>query len=166
MRHPSSRGAISRTIVSTSGSSGTLDLPPGDIAAPGLALERNPLGGAATRASRVGYGRPEASHAEHASPGRAQPALVVAVGAGVKEDHILPQFCRVRKSDRDAFLGVLGITPRRQYGRDGGALDRQNLLGRQQTPLSLGNRDQVLGETWEHRRQQRLRLRIAETRIK
>src|SRR5207244_7301520 len=34
-RNPSSRGASSRTIVSTSGSSGTLlpDLPPGDVAA-------------------------------------------------------------------------------------------------------------------------------------
>src|SRR2546426_5772417 len=43
MRNPSSRGASSRTIVSTSGSSGTLDLAPGDIAPPGFALEGNPL---------------------------------------------------------------------------------------------------------------------------
>src|SRR5947207_13382265 len=133
MRHPSSRGGISRTIVSTSGSSGTLGLPPGDIAAPGLALERNPLGGAATRASRVGYGRPEARHAEHASPGRAQPALVVAVRAGVKDDHILPEFCRVRESHRDAFLWVLGLTPPRQHARDRVPPHRHTLLGRQRT---------------------------------
>src|SRR6266498_3077070 len=88
MRHPSSRGAISRTIVSTSGSSGTLDLAPGDVAPPGLALERNPLGPAAARLRGERHGVAKAGHTQHTAARGPQFALVVAVGAGVKDDHV------------------------------------------------------------------------------
>src|SRR5580765_2146263 len=86
MRHPSSRGAISRTIVSTSGSSGTVDLAPGDVAPPGLALERNPLGAAAARLRRVRHGIAQTGYTQHAAARGPQFALVIAVGAGVKDD--------------------------------------------------------------------------------
>src|SRR2546425_3862363 len=84
MRHPSRRGAISRTIVSTSGSSGTLDLTPGDIAAPGHALEGDALGGATARLRGDRHGRTETGHAQHAAAGGPQFPLAVAVGARVK----------------------------------------------------------------------------------
>src|SRR5215472_2937519 len=72
IRQPSRRGAISRTIVSTSGSSGTLDLTPGDVAPPRLAFERNLVGGAATRARGDRHGRPQTGNAQHAASGRSQ----------------------------------------------------------------------------------------------
>src|SRR5690349_9230287 len=86
MRHPSSRGAMPRTIVSTSGSSGTLDLAPGDVAPPGLALERNPLGAAAARLRRARHGVAKTGHTQHAAARGPQSALVVAVGPGVKNN--------------------------------------------------------------------------------
>src|SRR6058998_3178964 len=78
MRHPSSRGAISRTIVSTSGSSGTLDLPPGDVAPPGLAFERNPLGCGATGLRGERHACPQAGDAQDATAIGAQSPLVIA----------------------------------------------------------------------------------------
>src|SRR6266849_5890240 len=95
MRHPSRRGAISRTIVSTSGSSGTLDLTPGDVASPGLALERNTLGAGPTGLRGEGHRRAETGDAQNAPPIRAQPPLIVAQRAGVKDDHILAQLVGV-----------------------------------------------------------------------
>src|SRR2546426_6171867 len=91
MRYPSSRGASSRTIVSTSGSSGTLDLAPGDIAPPGLAFERNPLGAGTTGLRGDRHRRAETGDAQDAPPIGAQPPLIVAECAGVKDDHILAQ---------------------------------------------------------------------------
>src|SRR5436189_3432215 len=89
MRHPSSRGAISRTIVSTSGSSGTLNLTPGDVAAPGHALEGDALGGATACLRGDSHGRTETGHVQHAAAGRPQSPLVVAVRARVKDDDIV-----------------------------------------------------------------------------
>src|SRR5258706_14548790 len=81
IRDPSRRGAISRTIVSTSGSSGTLDLPPGDVAPPGLALERNPLGPAAARLRGERHGVAKAGHTQQTAAPGPQLALLVAVCA-------------------------------------------------------------------------------------
>src|SRR5882762_7231866 len=91
MRHPSRRGAISRTIVSTSGSSGTLDLAPGDVAPPGLALEGDALHCAAARLRGERHGGAETGHAQHAATGGTQPSLIVAVRARVKNDHVVAE---------------------------------------------------------------------------
>src|SRR6266576_1575075 len=107
MRHPSKRGAISRTIVSTSGSSGTLDLAPGDVTPPGLALERNLLGPAAARLRRERHGLAKAGHTQHAAARGPQSALVVAVGAGVKDDHVVTEVRRVGKPDRDSLFRIV-----------------------------------------------------------
>src|SRR5207302_7612398 len=123
MRHPSRRGAISRTIVSTSGSSGTLDLAPGDVAPPGLALEGDALGCAAARLGGERHGGAETSHTQHAAAGGTQSFFVVAVGAGVKDDHGVSEVRGVRKRDRRAFFGIVGIPARRQDRGDCGPLD-------------------------------------------
>src|SRR3989475_12828733 len=86
LRHPSRRGAISRTIVSTSGSSGTLDLAPGDVAPPGLAFERNPLGAGTTGLRGDRHRRAETGDAQDAPPIGAQPPLNVAGCGGVRND--------------------------------------------------------------------------------
>src|SRR5467141_2817652 len=109
MRHPSRRGAISRTIVSTSGSSGTLDLAPGDVAPPGLAFERNPLGAGPTDLRGERHGRAETGDAQDAPPIGAQPPLIVAECAGVKYDHVVPQLCCIREPDGRACLRIVGI---------------------------------------------------------
>src|SRR6266446_8307813 len=109
MRHPSSRGAISRTIVSTSGSSGTppppppADLAPGDIAPPRLALKRDAFGDGPARLRGDRHGGAKTGHTEHAATGCPQSSLVVPVRAGVKDDHVVPEVGRVGKPDRGAF---------------------------------------------------------------
>src|SRR2546425_6650403 len=117
MRHPSRRGAISRTIVSTSGSSGTLDLPPRDIAPPGLAFERNPLGGGTTGPRGEHHRGAETRDAQDAPPIGAQPPLIVTEGAGVKDDHVLAQLRCVREPYGDALFRIVGIAAGGQHGR-------------------------------------------------
>src|SRR6266446_1093952 len=146
MRHPSSPGAMSRTIVSTSGSSGTLDLAPGDVTPPGLALERDPLGPAAARLRRERHGLAQAGHTQHAATRGAQSALVVAVGAGVKHDHVVTEVRRLRQPDRDSLFRIVGIPARGQDGGDRGPLDRQHLLRRDGIPAPLRDRREMLAE--------------------
>src|SRR6266699_715825 len=141
-REPSRRGAISRTIVSTSGSSGTLDLAP-----PGLALEGNSLGPAATRLRRERHGVAKAGHTQHAAARGPQSALVVAVGAGVKDDHVVTELRRVGKPDRHALFRIVGIAARRQDGGDRGPLDRQHLLRRDGIPAPLRDGREMLAES-------------------
>src|SRR5882762_4443294 len=93
-REPSRRGAISRTIVSTSGSSGTLDLPPGDVAPPRLALEGNALGPVTARLRGDRYCGSEPGYTQHPAAGGTQFPLVVPVGAGVKHDHAVAEVLR------------------------------------------------------------------------
>src|SRR4029077_9758924 len=126
MRHPSRRGAISRTIVSTSGSSGTLDLTPGDVASPGLAFERNPLGAAATGLRGERHRSAETGDAQDAPPIGAQPPLIVAECAGVKDDHTLAQFFGIREPDGDALLRFLGIAACGEHGGDRSLVDRED----------------------------------------
>src|SRR5437762_3274013 len=135
IRDPSRRGAISRIIVSTSGSSGTpspvllpADLPPGDVAPPGLALEGNALGPATARLRGDRHRGSEPGHTQHPAAGGTQSPLVVAVGAGVKHDHVVAQLLGVRKPDRDAFFRIVGIAARCQDRGDRGPLDRQHVL--------------------------------------
>src|SRR5438067_105879 len=75
MRWPSSRGARSRTIVSTSGSSGTLDLPPPDVAPPRLPLERDALARRGAPLRRLRHRVTDARHGEHAPAAHAQRAV-------------------------------------------------------------------------------------------
>src|SRR6267378_3855608 len=122
MRHPSRRGAISRTIVSTSGSSGTLDLAPSDVAPPGLALEGDALGRAPARLRGERHRGPKTSHTEHAATGRTQSPLVVTVRARVKDDHVVApprrarEVRRVGKPDRRACFRIVGVATRGQDG--------------------------------------------------
>src|SRR5689334_15209433 len=112
IRHPSSRGAISRTIVSTSGSSGTLDLAPGDVAPPGLALEGDALGRHTACLSGDRHGGSEPGHTQYAAARGTQFPLVVPVGAGVKNDHVVAEVLGVRKPDRDVLFRLVGIPAR------------------------------------------------------
>src|SRR5438874_5540453 len=112
-----------RTIVSTSGSSGTLDLTPGDVAPPGLALEVDALGCATARLRGERHGGAETSHAQHAVAGGTQVPFVVAVRACVKDDHGVSEVRRVRKSDRRALFRIVGIPAPRQDRGDRGPLD-------------------------------------------
>src|SRR5258708_22028994 len=108
-RAPSRRGARSRTIVSTSGSSGTLDLTPGDVAAPGLAIEGDALGGATARLRGERHRGAKTGHAEHAATGGPQSPLVVVERARVKDNDIVAQFRRPRQPDRRPLFPILGI---------------------------------------------------------
>src|SRR6266576_6609893 len=165
MRRPSRRGAISRTIVSTSGSSGTLDLAPRDVAPPGLAFERNSLDRRAARRCRECHRRPEACHAEHAAAGCPQTPLVVSIRARVKYDHVVTQPLRVGEADRHALLWIVGITARRQDGCDGRSLDAQDLLRRHRIPATLPDGAEVLAEPGQERRQESLGLGLAEAHV-
>src|SRR6185503_13239347 len=109
MRDPASCGAISRTIVSTSGSSGTLDLAPGDVPPPGLALEHDALGGGAAGFCRGGDVRAEPRHGENSPSRRAQAAVRIAKCAGMKNDHIVAERFRRRQEDGHAFFRVVRI---------------------------------------------------------
>src|SRR5207249_5435079 len=165
MRHPSSPGAISRTIVSTSGSSGTLDLAPGDVAPPGLALKGDALGCATARLRGECHGRTETRHAQHTATGGPQSSFVIAIRARVKDDHIVSEVRRVREPDRRAFFRIVGIPPRGQDGSDRGPLDRQHLLRRDGIPPPLRDGREMLAESGQECGQQHLRLRIAEARV-
>src|SRR3989442_12685153 len=118
MRPPSRRGAISRTIVSTSGSSGTLDLAPGDVAPPGLALEGDALGCAPARLCGERHGGTKTSHTQHTATRGPQSSLVVTLRARVKDDHVVAEARLVRKPDRRAFFRIVGIAARAQDGGD------------------------------------------------
>src|SRR5438874_6848144 len=96
-------------MVSTSGSSGTLDLPPGDIASPGLALERDALRRSPAGCGRGRYVGTQAGDAEDAASRSAQPPVGVAVGAGVKDDHVFAQLLGRGKIDSHSLFGVLRI---------------------------------------------------------
>src|SRR5260370_40403149 len=83
IREPSRRGAISRIIVSTSGSSGTpspvllaADLPPGDVAPPGLALQGNSLVPVTAHLRRDRHLGPAPAHPRHPAASPAHPPLV------------------------------------------------------------------------------------------
>src|SRR5467141_204343 len=165
MRDPSRRGAISRTIVSTSGSSGTLDLAPGDVAPPGLALKGDALGCATTRLGSERDSGTKTSHTQHTATGRTQSSFVIAIRARVKDDHIFSEVRRVGKPDRRAFLRIVGIPARGQDGGDRGPIDRQRLLARHGIPAPLRNRREMLAESGQQRGQEYLRFRIAEARI-
>src|SRR6266446_2530156 len=147
MRAPSRRGAISRTIVSTSGSSGTLDLAPGDVASPGLAVERNPLGAGPTGLRGERHRCAETGDAQDAPSTGAQPPLIVAERAGVKDDHILAQVLGVRKPDGDALLRVVGVAARGQDGGDRSVVDGEDLLGRERVPAALRDCQDVFGKS-------------------
>src|SRR5256885_5587875 len=116
---PSSRGPISRTIVSTSGSSGTLQLPPSDVPPVGLPLEGDAP--AQRRAPRRGLrdrvGEP--GHAEHAAAVHPQGAVRVAIGARVEHERVGRWVGW--KHDRRAHLGLIGVTPRGEHGAHGRA---------------------------------------------
>src|SRR5882672_9411225 len=165
MRDPSRRGAISRTIVSTSGSSGTLDLAPGDVAPPGLALKGDALGCATTRLRSERDSGTKTSHTQHTATGCTQSSFVIAIRACVKDDHIFSEVRRVGKPDRRAFLRIVGIPAAGQDGGDRGPIDRQRLLARHGVPAPLGNRREMLAKSGQQRGQQHLRLGIAEARI-
>src|SRR5258706_1218557 len=154
IRDPSRRGAISRTIVSTSGSSGTSDLPPGDVAPPGLALEGNALGPVTARLRGDRHRGSESGHTQHPAAGGTQSPLVVPVRAGVKNDHIVAEVLRVWKPDRDAFFRIVGIPARCQDGGDRGPLDRQHMLRGDRVPAPLCDRAEVLAESGQQRWQQ------------
>src|SRR5882762_3261068 len=147
IRHPSRRGAISRTIVSTSGSSGTLDLTPGDVAAPGLALEGDALGGAPARLRGERHRGAKTSHAEHAATGGPQSPLVVVERARVKDNDIVAQFRRLRQPDRRPLFRIVGIAPRGQDGGHRGPFDRQHLLRDHRIPAPLRDRHEMLAES-------------------
>src|SRR3989442_3186606 len=97
---PSSRGASSRTIVSTSGSSGMLpplplpaaprDLAPADVPAVGLPLERDQLArvGALLRGVRHGVAQPR--HREHAPAVHPQRAVGGGGAVGAPWEHQPP----------------------------------------------------------------------------
>src|SRR5947207_15236447 len=158
MRHPSRRGAMSRTMVSTSGSSGTLDLAPGDVTPPGLPLERNPLRRRAAGGGGRGHRGTQASHAQHASTRGAQPAFIVPIRARMKYDHIVAQLGGTRQSNGDALFRIVGVAARRENGGDRGSLDGQHLLACERIPLPLRDRDEVLTETGQKRGKKSLRL--------
>src|SRR5919198_547913 len=165
MRHPSRRGARSRTIVSTSGSSGTFDLAPRDVASPGLAVERDPLGGRAARRGGRGHGGAEARHTEHATAGGAQSSFVVAVRARLKDDHVVTQIGRVGEPDGDALLRVVGVAPRRKHRGTRGSLDDQHVLALGGTPPPLRDSDEVFAEPRYQRGKEGLRFGVAKTRV-
>src|SRR6267143_4379525 len=147
IRHPSRRGAISRTVVSTSGSSGTLDLTPGDVAAPGLALEGDALRCAAARLRGKRHGGAETSDTQHAATGGTQSSFIVAIRACVKDDDVVSEVRRVWKPDRRAFFRIVGIPACGQDGGDRGPLDGQHLLARHGVPAPLCDRREMLAES-------------------
>src|SRR6266545_8391392 len=122
MRHPSKRGAISRTMVSTSGSSGTLDFPPGDVTPPRLPLEGNTFGGSAAGPRRERNSWAEAGDVEHPATRGPQFAALIAGRAGVKDDDIVAELVRLRKIDGDPFLRAVRIAARGEHRGDRGAL--------------------------------------------
>src|SRR5437867_1808279 len=159
---PSSRGPISRTIVSTSGSSGTLQLPPSDIPPVGLPLEGDAL------AQRRAPGRglrdrvAEPGHAEHAAAVHPQRAVRVAVRARV--EHVRVGRWLGWKHDRGAHLGLIGVAPRgehRAHGRTRGGERRPLGPPPARRDGRERSRERARGQHWE----QRLRFGVAEAAI-
>src|SRR5512134_2740481 len=111
MVRPPSRGASSRTMVSTSGSSGTGQLPPRDVTTPGLAGETDALARRAARSGGGGDGGPERGDGEHAPAFHPKSAPVVTGGARVKHQDPLAQV--VGEDDLGAGLGGVRIAARR-----------------------------------------------------
>src|SRR5882762_2535056 len=164
MRHPSKRGAISRTMVSTSGSSGTLDFPPGDVAPPGLALEGDALGAGAAGPRRQGNGRAEAGDVQDATTRGAQRAFLVPGCAGVKDDHVISEL-RLRKTDDAALFRTLRIPTRGEHGGDGGTLRAEHLQAGRWAPAPLRDCREMLRESRGERGKQDLCFGIAETGV-
>src|SRR5688572_24795141 len=98
---PSSCGAISRTMVSTSGSSGTLDLTPRDVAPPGFALEGDTRRGFPAGGGRERNGRAKPGNTQHPATGRAQAPVWIAKRPGMKDDHVIAKRLGGREQDRD-----------------------------------------------------------------
>src|SRR5438552_2645209 len=147
MRHPSRRGAISRTIVSTSGSSGTLDLAPGDVAPPGLAFERNPLGAGTTGLRGDRHRRAETGDAQDSPPIGAQPPPIVAECAGVKDDHTLARLFDCRGAGGGALPWVVGGAAGGQNGGGRSLGDGEDLLSRERVPAALRDCHDVFGKS-------------------
>src|SRR5260370_26876599 len=154
---PSSRGASSRTIVSTSGSSGTLLLPPTDVAAVGLPAKRDQLRAAGAARPRRRHAVPEPRDGEHPPAVHPQRAVGVAGGPGVKHERLRLQVAR--HHDRRAEFRRVGVARRDQHGCHGGARRHERRLAGAPGPGRDGR--QVLGNPPEQR-QQRLGLRIPE----
>src|SRR3989441_292129 len=135
---PSSRGASSRTIVSTSGSSGMLpplplpvaprDLAPADVPAVGLPLERDQLArvGALLRGVRHGVAQPR--HREHAPAVHPQRAVGGGVAVGARVEHERPRLHVARHDDGRAQLRLVGIAGRREHGGHRRARRREGAL--------------------------------------
>src|SRR5439155_8228135 len=142
MRRPSSRGASARTIVSTSGSSGTLDLTPRDVAPPGLAFEGDPLARGGADAGGLRHRGREPGHVQHApSPGPQRPVWV-AERPGVEDQHILAEGLGGGELNRDTLLGMVGVAPGGEPCGRGGVGRCED--GARRPPSAGGDPDQVL----------------------
>src|SRR5438067_7129252 len=152
-------------MVSTSGSSGTLDLPPGDIASPGLAFERDALRRSPAGCRRRRYVGTQAGDAEYAPSRSAQPAVGIAVGAGVKDDHVFAQLLGCGKIDSYAFLGIFRIATGREDCCHRGALRIEQRLPGGWAPTTHADVSEMLRETAPQRRKQHLRLGVSKARV-
>src|SRR6266700_2708100 len=125
IRYPSSRGASSRTIVSTSGSSGTpppplpRDLPPTDVPPPRLALEHDQLAAAGALPRRLGHAVAQGGHGEH--PPAVHPQRAVGVAIGARVEHQGPGVEIAWHHDRRAELRLAGVAGRREHRGHRGA---------------------------------------------
>src|SRR6266852_5443810 len=145
-------------MVSTSGSSGTLDLPPRDVAAPGLAFKLDALRRGPAGCGGSGHVGAQPGHTEYAASGGPQPAVGIAVGAGMKDDHVFAQLIARRKIDRYAFLGVLRIAAGREHRRHRGAFGFEQRLPGGRAPTTHPNVSEVLGKTARERGEKHLSL--------
>src|SRR5258708_35891200 len=101
-RCPISRGASWRTIVSTSGSSGTADLPPGDVMAILLSLKIDP-GARCSAAARGGsHRRAQSRDVKHSTAVYPQHAIGVAGSTCVEDQYVGAQV--LRHPDRGPHL--------------------------------------------------------------
>src|SRR6266571_5537284 len=159
---PSSRGASSRTIVSTSGSSGTRlpGFPPRNVAPIRLSRKRDQLARIGAAARSLAHRVAQPGDREHPSAVHPEPALRVALGARV--EHQRPGLEIARHDDRGTQLGLIGIPGRREHRRHGGAGRREGRLPR--PPASGGDLRQVTGNARQHR-EQRLRFGVAEAAV-
>src|SRR5713226_6940603 len=157
---PSSRGASSRTIVSTSGSSGTLLLPPTDVATVGFSPERDQLAAASAARPRGRHAVPEPRDGEDPPAVHPQGTVRVAGRPGVEHERLRLEVAR--NGDRGAALGFVGIARRDEHGCHGGARRHERRLAGAPGPGRDGR--QVLGNPREQR-QQRLGLGIPEAAV-
>src|SRR2546422_9453816 len=116
---PSSRGPISRTIVSSSGSSGTLQLPPSDGSPVGLPLEGDGLAQCRAPGRGLRDRIAEPGHAEHAAAVHPQRAVRVAVGARVEDERVGRGVSR--EHDGGAHFRLVGVAPRGEHRAHGRA---------------------------------------------